>query len=42
MKCCCVKMADEVVGKSRSNGSIYKSEDNFFGRGDGEFDIAME
>ena len=29
MKCCCVKMADEVVGKSRSNGSITKARTTF-------------
>ena len=30
MKCCCVKMADEVVGKSRSNGSITKARTTFW------------
>ena len=29
MKCCCIKMADEVVGKSRSNGSITKARTTF-------------
>ena len=29
MKCCCVKMADEVVCKSRSDGSITKARTTF-------------